>query len=126
MTEDEIAQLPKFEWMPSRIPKRNALVAFIPESSTGCPPAIEAASQKAPSRWYPQPGGLRVLILYEGGSYDAKTFQVETGAWDHEDCDVCDKQIPPMTLCYVTKRGRYISLCEPCYRKHVEQIPPAA
>jgi hypothetical protein len=122
MTGDEINQLSELEWMPSRIPKRSALVTFVAGGDAGCPPAVEAAMQKAPSRWLPQPDGHRVLILYEGGSYDASTFRVETEAWDHELCDVCGERIPPMALCHVTKLGRYIALCEACYRKHIEKI----
>jgi hypothetical protein len=121
MTGDEISQIPKLEWMPSRIPKRAALVTFVADGPV-CPAAVESAMHGHPARWYPQPGGHRVLILYEGGSYDATTFRVEPEAWDHEDCDVCDEQIPPMTLCNVTKRGRYTALCEACYRKYVEKI----
>jgi hypothetical protein len=60
-----------------------------------------------------------LLILYEGGAFDAATFRIEPEAWDHEDCDVCGGRIPPMTLCHVTERGRYISLCEGCYQSHV-------
>jgi hypothetical protein len=121
MTIDELSQIPKREWMHSRIPKRAALVTFVADGPI-CPPAVESAMQGHPARWYPQPGGHRVLILYEGGNYDATTFRVEPEAWDHENCDGCDEQIPPMTLCNVTKRGRFIALCEACYRKYVGKI----
>ncbi|HEX4120275.1 MAG TPA: hypothetical protein VH619_06655 [Verrucomicrobiae bacterium] len=107
--------------MPSRIPSRKALVTFVPDGPV-CPPAVELAMREHPARWYPQPQGHRVMILYEGGEYDAATFYVEPEAWDHEDCSVCGQQIPPMTLCHVTKRGRYIAICENCYHKHIEEI----
>src|SRR5215468_10510547 len=98
MTVDEISKIPKSEWMPSRIPKRAALATFvIDDGSSVCPRAVELAMRGHPARWYPQPGGHRVLILYEGGSYDASTFRVEPESWDHEDCGVCGVQIPPMT-----------------------------
>ena len=127
MTGYEIAQLPKLEWMPSRIPLRDALVAFVSDDGgSGCPPAVELACKGQTTRWYPQPRGLRVLILYEGGSYDSSTFHIEREAWDHESCDVCDERIPAMTLCHVTKRGRYIALCETCYRKHIGKVGHAA
>lgn len=121
MTAEEISQLPQLEWMPSRIPKRAALVTFVADGPE-CPPAVELAMRGHPARWYPQTGGHRVLILYEGGKYDAETFRIEPEAWDHEHCDVGGERIPPMTLCYVTKRGRYIALCEACYRTYVEKI----
>ena len=76
-----------------------------------------------PSRWYPQPGGHRVLILYEGGSFDTAIFKLEPDAWDHEDCDVCGDQIAPMTLCYVTSRGRYVALCEQCHARYALTKP---
>ncbi|HEY3854856.1 MAG TPA: hypothetical protein VGO67_10725 [Verrucomicrobiae bacterium] len=123
MNTEEIAKIPKSEWMPSRIPTRNALITFVPDGPT-CPPAVEAAMRGHPSRWYPEPGGHRVLILYEGGSFDAETFQMVAGAWDHEDCDLCSAHIPPMTLCHVTRRGLYVALCENCYGKFVEGIAP--
>ena len=59
-----------------------------------------------------------MLILHEGGVFDSATFRLEPEAWDHEDCDGCGEQIPPMALCYVTERGRYIALCESCYHKY--------
>ena len=104
--------------MPSRIPKRRALVTFVHEGMD-CPPVVAAAMKGHSSRWYPEPGGHRVLILYEGGTYDTVTFRVEPEAWDHEDCDGCGSHIAPMTLCYVTVRGPYVALCENCYQSHV-------
>ncbi len=121
MTDDELQQLPTLAWMPSRIPKRSALVTFVPDGPE-CPEPVRAAVEGRQSRWYPQPGGHRLHILYEGGSYDSTAFTMEDEAWDHEDCDVCGEQIPPMTLCYVTESGYYIGLCESCYRKHVLQF----
>jgi hypothetical protein len=118
MNEDELTQLPLLAWMPSRIPKRKALVTFVPDGPE-CPEPIKAAIEGHTSRWYPQPGGHRVLIPYEGGHYDSTAFHIDPEAWDHEDCDVCGVRIPPMALCYVTETGSYISLCEPCYQKHV-------
>jgi len=120
LTEDEMIGLPELAWMPSRIPKRKALVTFVPDGSD-CPPAVEAAMVGRPSRWYPVSGGHRMLILYEGGPFETMTFRLEPEAWDHEDCDGCGEQIPPMSLCHVTQRGQYIALCEPCYQKYVVQ-----
>ena len=60
-----------------------------------------------------------MFILYEGGPFEAATFCIEQDGWDHEDCDVCGKQIPPMILCYVTKVGPHIALCERCHQSHV-------
>ncbi len=75
--------------------------------------------QGTQSRWYPEPGGHRVLVLYEGGSFDEMVFEVASQAWDHEHCDACGEIIPPMTLCYVTRQGHYLSLCEKCYQRYV-------
>ncbi len=117
----DISQLPTLDWMPSRYPKLKALVTFVADDGSGCPPAVELAMWQKPCRWYPEPGGHRVLILYEGGAYDATVFHVEPDAWDHEHCNVCKENIPPMTLCHVTKHGRCIILCERCYQIHVVQ-----
>jgi hypothetical protein len=119
MDDDQISQLPAFEWMKSRIPKLKALVTFVPGDGSDCPPAVRAVIDRAPSRWFPEQGGHRVQVLYEGGPYDPAVFHVEEGAWDHEHCKLCGDTIEPMTLCYVTKRGRYILLCAKCYAAHV-------
>lgn len=120
MTSDEISRIPIAGWMRSRIPKRAALVAFVSDNGGAvCPPAVESAMRGHPSRWYPQPGGHRVLILYEGGGYDASVFGFEPEAWDHEDCDLCGARIPPMTLCHVTRDDPYVALCEDCFGKHI-------
>jgi hypothetical protein len=34
-----------------------------------------------------------VVILYEGGDYDAERFTIEKGVWDHEHCKVCGVSI---------------------------------
>jgi hypothetical protein len=105
LTEDEMIQLPALPWMLSRIPKRKALVTFVPDGPD-CPAAVETAMRGHPARWYPGSGGHRVLVLYEGGPFDEATFRLEPEAWDHEDCDGCGEQIPPMALCHVTEHGR--------------------
>jgi hypothetical protein len=69
---------------------------------------------KNPSRWYPISGGHKVLALYEGGEYDQTQFAIEEKAWDHEHCEVCNVQIPSMTLCWVTESGPWIPLCSEC------------
>ena len=123
MTQDEIDQLPSLVWMPSRIPKRRALVAFVPDLPE-CPSAIKAELDKrSSSRWYPEPGGHRLLILYEGGTFDPTAFRLEDEAWDHEDCDTCGEQIAPMELCHVTRSGPYIALCATCYHRFVPLGP---
>jgi hypothetical protein len=116
---DKINRLPELEWIQSRIPKLDALVTFVADGAVHLP-AVESAMRGHPARWYPKPGGHRVLILYEGGDYDASTFSVEREVWDHEHCKVCEASIPSMTLCFVTKRGPHIILCDQCYLKHVE------
>ena len=112
--------------MPSRIPKRKALVTIVPDDS-GCPEAVEAElAKRHEGRWYPEPGGHRVCILYEGGAYDASLFRLEVDAWDHEDCDACGERIAPMELCHVTRTGAYIALCEACYHRYVPSDPTSA
>lgn len=117
MTDDEIRGLRDLAWIPSRIPKRKALVTFVPEEPP-CPPALELAMRGTSTRWYPVSGGHRVLILHERATFDSTLFTLEPEGWDHEDCDICGDQIPLMTLCHVTKYGRYFALCERCYQEH--------
>ena len=87
----------------------------VPDASDPDPLIEEMQARLHQSRWYPVAGGHRVLMLHDGGEFDAKRFQVEAGAWDHEHCNVCEKQIAAMTLCYVTKEGwTYVLLCKSC------------
>ena len=65
-------------------------------------------------------GGHRVLILYEGGPYNAQRFALAKGAWDHEHCSRCGATIEPMTLCW-TRAGEYVLLDEKC---HAEVFGP--
>jgi hypothetical protein len=118
MTDEQYDMLPILPWMPSRIPKRQALVTFVPDG-TECPEPLRALVERTQSRWYPQPGGHRVLVLYEGGPYDSSAFTVEPKSWDHEDCDMCNQRIAAMELCYVTASGDYLALCVTCYKKQV-------
>jgi len=117
VTESDFQKLPGLSWLPSRIPVRDALATFIPKDG-------ELKKKLTPSsyeqRWRPEDGGgVRLLVPYDGGSFDSGIFHIEAGAWDRTTCDWCNTRIPAMTLCYVTKHDPYIALCENCYRKHV-------
>lgn len=104
-------KLPFLNWMPSRIPIRDALVAFVAEGVE--PPPLPYESGE--SRWYPVQGGHRLAIPYDGQPLKDSPFQVEEGLWDHSTCDRCSNRIAAMTLCYVTERGTYVGLCVDCY-----------
>jgi len=111
---EEGEDLPTRQWMPSRIPVREALTAKfaagVRVSDDRIPNAYEA-------RWYPESdGGLTVRVPYDGGPYYESLFAIEPGGWDHTTCDNCTAHIPAMTLCYVTAGGSYIGLCVSCYR----------
>src|SRR5436305_168624 len=103
MTDPELSELPKYPWMESRIPARDALSTFAPDAPEPDPVIAEMQRRAGGSRWYPVQGGHRVLIPFEGGAYDSNRFTIEPRAWDHEHCDVCGEQIPAMTLCHVTE-----------------------
>ena len=61
-------------------------------------------------------GGSRVVVLYEDQvEYDTARWHIEQGAWNHEHCGLCQANIPPMTLCWVTESGPYVLLCEACH-----------
>jgi len=120
MTDQEQAELATYPWMESRIPAIDALAAFVPD---GTKPAVEISESErraGRSRWYPVPGGHRVLIPHETDEYDSTRFTIEPAAWDHEHCGSCGEHIPAMTLCYVTEPEQpYILLCAACYERHV-------
>src|SRR4051812_2989761 len=98
--------------MPSRIPIRDALTTLIPKDvkfpEKDIPPAFE-------TRWFPQEdGGLRLMTQYDGGPYNDKFFSKKKRGWDHTPCDVCNRRIPAMTLCFVTADSPYMGLCWQC------------
>ncbi|HET9678425.1 MAG TPA: hypothetical protein VFP21_13085 [Solirubrobacterales bacterium] len=116
MTDDEIDELASFEWMKSRIPASDALVHFAPDGPRD--EAVDSFAMSHRSRWYPLPGGTRVVVSLERQpDYDTTKWKVEGGAWDHEHCDLCRDGIPAMTLCWVTKRDPYVLLCDACHAK---------
>jgi hypothetical protein len=106
-----VETLPSLDWMPSRIPVRDALVVFVADG-TAPPPQPYASSE---SRWYPVEGGHRLAIPYDGQPLKDSAFQLQEKLWDHTTCDRCVKRISAMTLCYVTGSGTYIGLCVDCY-----------
>lgn len=120
MTEQELAALPGYRWMESRIPALPALVVFVPTGKETDPfvPALQARLHR--SRWFPVADGHRVLMPFDGGPYDASRGTIEAGAWDHEHCDCCGDRIPAMTLCHVTEPDEpYVLLCAACYAARV-------
>jgi uncharacterized protein len=117
------------KFVQSRIPALDALEAFVPDGTTPDEPLEEMLRRSSSSRWYPVEGGHRVLILYEGGGYDAARFTLIPGAWDHEHCTRCGANIEPMTLCWVTENGPFVLLDEECIRSSsvmpIRRIPVA-
>ena len=114
MSEDNDSRFAALTYHRSRIPALDALTAFVSEDVED--PIVEAMAERVGhSRWYPEEGGCRVLIFYEGGPYDADRFTLEKGAWDHEHCKRCGGSIEPMTLCWVASGSLYVILCESCH-----------
>jgi hypothetical protein len=114
--DDELEQLRRLQFAPSRIPALDALEIFVPDNAPPDPELDEIRSRTGQSRWYPVPGGHRVLVLYERGPFDPGRFALRKGAWDHEHCERCRDQIPPMTLCWVSSDDSYTILCEACHQ----------
>jgi hypothetical protein len=78
---DEGEDLPTRQWMPSRIPVRDALaakfVAGVHVSDDRLPKAYEA-------RRYPESdGGLTLRVPYDGGPYDESLFAIAGGLGSH-------------------------------------------
>jgi hypothetical protein len=126
MTHPDIDKLSSYDWMPSRIPVRDALAAVVSKNiqlpKDQIPPSHE-------QRWYPlEDGSLKLLVPYENQPFDPTIFHIEERALDHTTCDVCSVHIPAMTLCYVTKPpwlshhvppDPYVDVCANCYETHV-------
>jgi hypothetical protein len=121
MTADETyAKYRKMSFMQSRIPALDALSTFVPTGQEEDVELRKAISPTGFSRWFPVDGGHEVITPYQGGEFDTNRFKIKKGAWDHEHCTECRDDIEPMTFCWVTKSGRYVILCESCYKRMSE------
>ena len=114
--DDELAELRRHQYQHSRIPALDALEVFVSDDAAEDRELAEVRSRTGFSRWYPVPGGHRVLVLYEGEDFDATRFTLRKGAWDHEHCKRCGAGIPAMTLCWVSRDGVFVILCDDCHR----------
>jgi hypothetical protein len=121
MTEDQFAEYREMEFMRSRIPALDALSTLVPDGQEEDAQVRQAISVKGCSRWCPTEDGHEVLIPYEGQEFEVSRFAIKKGAWDHEHCKVCSADIPSMTLCWVTKSGPFVVLCEECYGEMKER-----
>jgi len=115
--EDEFEWLRQLTFAPSRIPKLDALVAFVPFGQERDPNFASTPDGTGFSRWFPVDGGHRVVVPFEGGAYDSGRFSIEPEGWDHETCKICRTPIPSMTLCWVSEGERYVILCEQCHER---------
>lgn len=125
MDNSELDDLRRLRFMQSRIPALDALETFVPTGTLPDAEIAEQQNQTGQSRWYPVDGGHRLLILYEGGPYNADRFVLAKGAWDHEHCTRCSATIEPMTPCWVTEDGPYHLLDEQCYQQVFGPEPAA-
>ena len=120
MTDEELSKLPAYDWMPSRIPLRDALSTFVADAPEPEPIIEEMSNRCGQSIWYQAEGGHRVLFLHDGGAFDSSRFTFEPKVWDFNECSLCGAHIAAMTLCHVTKPEQpYILLCADCYERHV-------
>lgn len=117
MKEDSLFKFRNLSFIESRIPALDALSTFVPDGQEDDPVIERTIDRRGFARWYPVEGGHRLLILYQGGEFDADRFTVEKGVWDHEHCKACGATIESMTLCWVTESGPYVVLCEDCHKK---------
>ena len=62
MTPEELADLRSYKWMSSRTPAIDALSLFVPEGHEENPDVAEMTARVGSSRWYPVPGGHKVLF----------------------------------------------------------------
>jgi len=113
--DDELRELRRLRYHPSRIPALDALEIFVPDGAESDPELEVVRGRTGPSRWYPVHGGHQVLVLYEGGAFNEHRFALRKGAWDHEHCKRCSELIPSMTLCWVSADTTYTILCGTCH-----------
>jgi hypothetical protein len=116
-SDDDFADYLGLDFVESRIPVLDGLTAFVPEGSAPTPEVATELDRHGQSRWYPVPGGAKVMVRRGRGSFDPAHFSVEPSAWDHDTCDRCGMRIPAMTLCWVTRTGKYVTLCVACKTK---------
>jgi len=120
MTDEDLSKLLTYQWMPSRIPLRDALSTFVRNASEPEPIIAQMSSRCRESVWFEAEGGHQVLFLYDGGDFDATRFKLESKVWDYDECAICGERVPAMTLCYVTKPNQpYFLLCRSCYERHI-------
>jgi len=115
--DDELQELRRHRYHQSRIPALDGLETFVADGAPPDPELAELRSRSGFTRWYPVPGGHRVVVLYEGGGFNADRFTFRKGVWDHEHCKRCTARIPSLTLCWVSRDESYIILCEDCYQR---------
>lgn len=108
-------------WMCCRIPVRDALVAVVPR---GEEERFKPPRPVYETRWFPRRDDSRVLIPYDGGPFDASTFERVKDGWDHVTCHACNARIRAMTRCYATREGAFLVLCGHCYRRDVVRMLP--
>ena len=126
MTDEELADLRRVEWMPSRIPVLDALQTFHPglgSDDADLDPGLTNELRRWPeARWHPIESGFRVSVPNNGRPFDHERFGVETGGWNHSHCDNCGTHIPAMTLLWVTRYDPYVQFCVDCYAKHISWL----
>ena len=98
-------------------PRRDALVAFVPEGQESEPRFKEAFKQFGAERWYPEEGGHTVKCPCLTKTFDMSLFTIEKGGWDHEHCDMCSNTINAGQPCWVTETSHGYIICEDCYMK---------
>src|SRR5262245_40491810 len=106
--DDKLQELRRHQYHQSQIPALDALETFVADSAAPDSELAELRRRSGFSRWYPVPGGHRVLVLYEGGGFNADRFTLRKGVWDHELCKRCSARIPSMTLCWVSRDESYV------------------
>jgi hypothetical protein len=82
------------------------------------PPSVRALIDDRPSvRIYPVEGGYLYKWRHAVGGTPGEGFTVESGGWDHEHCDGCNRTIGIGATAWLTERAPYLGLCPYCYRR---------
>lgn len=100
-----------------RLNGADALVARISESDP-TPTAVQAQiNMQLPCRLYPVGGGYLIKWRDNGEGLPSEDFWIESGGWDHEHCDACNRNIEDNGTAWLTMRGSFFQLCPYCYRR---------
>lgn len=102
-----------------RLRARDAVVVRVPDDADEAPPFLdELIARRQPFRMFPVEGNAH-LIKWPHSEKDTlpEGHSIETGGWDHEHCDGCNRHIDAGRTFWQTVSDPCFWLCPYCYRR---------